>query len=428
MLLYYRDMSQVAILGWGVDTQDIVPWLLAQNHKVTVFDRSIQIDKDEWENQLEWKLGQEDFGDLSHFDLIIRSPGVYRYKKEIVEAEKKGAKVTSKTKIFFDLCPAKIIGVTGTKGKGTTSTLIYEILKADGKDVYLGGNIGNNIFDFLGQLNSNSWVVLELSSFQLIDLHKSPHIAVVLMTTSEHLDWHKNTAEYLDAKASLVKYQTSSDWTVANKDYESTREIANQGQGKKVWVSRNDWRGPTRLRGEHNLENIAAAAAVAKMVGVSDGIIKKVVIGFKGLTHRLEEVATVDGVTYYDDSFSTTPETTIAAIKAFSEPLILIAGGSEKGSDFTQLGQTIAQAKNLKAVVLIGLMAKRIKEAIVKARGKTKLLDGAKNMSQIIDQARSEAEAGDIVLLSPAAASFDMFKNYKDRGDQFKDQVTALQK
>jgi len=369
--------KKVAILGWGIDSQDVEPWLRKQGAEITVLD-----EKD------------KPFGDLSQYDVLVRSPGVYRYRPEL-----KNLNVTSKTKIFFDVCPGKIIGVTGTKGKGTTSTLIYEMLKAAGKEVFLGGNIGRGI-------------------------HKSPHVAVVLMTTSEHQDWHTSPDEYVRAKFSICNFQFSNDFVIYNRDYPNSVKIGMQGQGQKMAISGSDWMGEMRLRGEHNKENMAAAAAVAKIVGVDERLRDEVIKNFKGLEHRLEEVATVAGVTYFEDSFSTTPETTIAAIKAFSEPLILIAGGSEKGSDFSELGKVISEAKNIKAVVLIGLMAERIKEKI--SNEEIKILRGAKNMMEIMEQVKSVAESGDVVVLSPAAASFDMFKNYKERGKQFKEAVRKL--
>ncbi|KKU72946.1 MAG: UDP-N-acetylmuramoylalanine-D-glutamate ligase [Candidatus Amesbacteria bacterium GW2011_GWB1_47_26] len=322
------------------------------------------------------------------------------------------------------MCPGKIIGVTGTKGKGTTATLIYEILKAAGKKVFFGGNIGKGIFEHLDEMDKDSLVVLELSSFQLIDLHKSPHVAVMLMMTSEHQDWHKSPDEYVEAKSKITQFQMPNDFVVYNQDYPNSVKIGMQGKGQKIAVSGNDWKGEMRLRGGHNRENVAAAAAVAKIFGIQYSVFGEVIKNFKGLEHRLEEAATVDGVTYFDDSFSTTPETTIAAIKAFTEPLILIAGGSEKGSDFTELGKVISEAKNIKAVILIGLMAERIKEKI--SNEEIKILRGAKNMAEILEQVKSVAESGDVVVLSPAAASFDMFANYKDRGDQFKEAVRKL--
>ena len=199
-------------------------------------------------------------------------------------------------------------------------------------------------------MGKDSLVVLELSSFQLIDLHKSPHVAVVLMTTSEHQDWHRSVDEYVDAKGPISKFQDSNDYIVYNKDYPNSTKIGMRGKGQKIAVTGTDWKGEMRLRGEHNWENVAAAVAVAKIFGIQYSVFGEVIKNFKGLEHRLEEVATVDGVAYFDDSFSTTPETTIAAVKAFTEPLILIAGGSEKGSDFTELGKVISEVKNIKAM------------------------------------------------------------------------------
>ncbi|MEK7565601.1 MAG: UDP-N-acetylmuramoyl-L-alanine--D-glutamate ligase [Patescibacteria group bacterium] len=390
--------KKVAILGWGVDTQDIAPWLEEQGAKITILDE---------------KKGDR-FDKLDEFDLLVRSPGVYRYRKEF-----EGLNVSSKTKLFFDLCPAKIIGVTGTKGKGTTATLIYEILKAAGKDVYLGGNIGEGVFQNLPKLTKNSWMVLELSSFQLIDLDKSPHIAVVLMATQEHQDWHKSIKEYINAKKNIVAHQKSSDFAVANKDYPNSVEIGKAATGKVIWVSGKRINLKTRLRGVHNKENIAAAVAVAKIIGVP---YKKIVADFKSLEHRLEEVATVDGVTYYNDSFSTTPETAIAAIKSFSEPIILIVGGSSKNSDFSKLGRVISETPNVKVVISIGIEGPKIEKFI---RNK-KIIKGGDSMDKIINLAYNNAVSGDVVLLSPACASFGMFENYKDRGEQFKMQVKKL--
>lgn len=394
---------KVVVLGLGVDTQDVIPYLRDRGDKVTVLDE---------------KNGDK-FDNLDKYDLIVRSPGVYRYRPELLKTK---TEITSKTKLFFDLCPAKIIGVTGTKGKGTTATLVYEILKAAKKKVFLGGNIGSGVFGILRKLGKDDWIILELSSFQLIDLHKSPHIAVVLMVTSEHQDWHKNIQEYVDAKKNIVAYQRVTDFAVVNKDYPNSVEIGKAARGKVIWVSGRDIDLPTRLRGEHNKENIAAAVAVAKIIGVP---FKGIVRGFRGLEHRLEEVRTVGGVTFYNDSFSTTPETAIAAVKSFSEPEIVILGGSSKNSDFSQLGKTIRNSPNVKAVILIGAEGERIYK-LLKGLKFLKLLRGPTSMEKIVNLAYNTAVSGDVVLLSPACASFDMFKNYKDRGDQFKRQARRL--
>ena len=399
---------KVAVLGLGVDTEDVIPYLKNRGDEVTIFDE---------------KNGDK-FDNLDKFDLIVRSPGVYRYRKELKDLKN----VTSKTKLFFDVCPAKIIGVTGTKGKGTTATLIYEILKAAGKKVFLGGNIGMGIMGELRDMKEDDWVVLELSSFQLIDLHKSPHIAVVLMVTQEHQDWHQNTQEYIEAKKNIVSHQNPTDYAVVNKDYPNSREIGEAAAGKVEWVSNNALKNMADdeigLRGVHNRENVVAAVTVAKLAGVEEQTMRKVIKEFKGLEHRLEEGATVNGVAYYNDSFSTTPETAIAAIKAFKEPEIIILGGSSKNSDFSELAETIKKATNIKQVILIGTEGERLHKLLEKLKY-LKILRGA-NMEKIVKTAYNIATSGDVVLLSPACASFDMFKNYKDRGQQFKEQVARL--
>ncbi|MDO8515162.1 MAG: UDP-N-acetylmuramoyl-L-alanine--D-glutamate ligase, partial [bacterium] len=362
--------KKVAILGLGVDTEDVVPWLEKQGAKITILDES---------------RGNK-FENLQNYDLIIRSPGVYRYRKEL-----EGLEVSSKTKLFFDLCPARIVGVTGTKGKGTTSTLIYEILKVAGKDVYLGGNIGKGVFEYLPKLTKDSWVVLELSSFQLIDLHKSPHIAVVLMVTSEHLNWHKSIKEYVDAKKNIVAYQNSSDFAIVNKDYPNSVKIGKAATGQLTWISKNALKNMTNdeigLRGEHNRENVVAAATVAKLLNINEVIIRKVIKNFKGLEHRLEEVKIVNGIKFYNDSFSTIPETAIAAIKAFKEPIILIIGGSSKNSDFSELSRTINNTKNIKLIIEIGVEGPKITKNIKNK----KILRGAENMAKIVQMAYNKA-------------------------------------
>ena len=384
---------------------------------------------------------------LDEFDLVVRSPGV---KLELLKNVAK-EKITSQTKLFFDLTPCKIIGVTGTKGKGTTSSLIYEMLKKQGFDAYLGGNIGEPPFNFLDKLNAQSIVVLELSSFQLIDLDKSPHIAVMLMTTSEHLDYHKDLKEYVDAKRNILKFQTSEDYAILNRDYPTSNESDIHTNAKIFYVSteRNGYEGCSikdnavflklngkeekiintseiLLPGKHNLENVSAAVLAATLSGVSKENIAAVLKTFKGLEHRLELVDTINGVKYYDDSFSSIPETTIAAINAFKNPEILILGGSSKNSNFEELGEVISNAKNIKAIIGIGVEWERIKSAISNQQSAIMLIEGADSMDKIVKAASKIALPGDVVLLSPACASFDMFKNYKDRGEQFKSEVNNL--
>ncbi len=408
--------KKVAILGYGLEGQDTERYLKNQSAKIKIFDQ---------------KFDQKYLGNLNEFEYVVRSPGVYRYLPEIVAAEKSGIKITSAVKIFFEECPGKIIAVTGTKGKGTTSTLIYEILKADGRDVYLSGNIGKPYLELLPKLTKDSFVIMEMSSFQLIDLDRSPNIAVVLNITSDHMDWHKNQEEYIDAKKNIVRYQLASDFAVINENYDLPKSFAKETKAKVVWFSKKTldpkYKEKLLLRGEHNLENISAAVSVAKVLGINEDFILQTVRNFKGLEHRLELVTEVEGRTFYNDSFATGPQPTIAAINSFTEPETLILGGSDKGLDFSELGSVVSNKQNVKNIILIGQIREVIAKTFKGSPFKGKIYDlGFSSMKEIVDKAFEITEKGGVVILSPAAASFDMFKNYKDRGNQFKKAVQSL--
>ncbi|HVF69192.1 MAG TPA: UDP-N-acetylmuramoyl-L-alanine--D-glutamate ligase, partial [Xanthomonadales bacterium] len=445
------------VLGLGIEGISTIKFLKSVGANISVLDK-----REKGEIEGEFLVTSESLGaklvfgdkyldELSGFDVIVRTPGFRRYNSDLLEAEKKGVKITSLTKIFFDLCPCPIIGVTGTKGKGTTVSLIYEMLKAAGRDVYLGGNIGTPPLDFLDKLSKDSIVVLELSSFQLQDLDKSPHIAIMLMTTSEHLDHHKDISEYVDAKRNILKHQTKDDFATVNRDYPASNESDIYSEGKVFYVSRERagrngsfvrdnalWMQidsnekkivdieDILLPGKHNLENVAAASLAAHLEGVSREQMVTVLKSFKGLEHRLELVRELGGVKYYDDSFSTTPETAIAAIEAFTQPEILILGGSSKNSDFTDLGKVISDKKNIKAIIGIGDEWWEIKSKIKDQKSNILMVEDATNMKTVVAAASKIAHPGDVVLLSPACASFGMFKNYKARGEQFKNEVLAL--
>jgi len=443
--------KKIAVLGLGVEGEDICRYLISQgvSENITVFDQKTpeelndKIDELRINGITNYELGPNYLKKrLKGFDIVFRSPSFKLSLPEIVEAKKAGAVITSATKLFFDLCPARIIGVTGTKGKGTTSTLIYEILKKAGKKVFLAGNIGEPMLALLPKLDKKSWVVLELSSFQLLDLKKSPHIAVVLFITSEHLDYHSSTKEYIQAKANLVRWQKKSDFAILNADSQTSSSFASLTPAKVYYFSKerkvngafvkdsriylfNKLIGSTnklQILGVHNWENICAACTAGFLARADLNSIKKVVFSFKGLEHRLEFVREIRGVKFYNDSFSTTPETTIAAIRAFSQPITLIVGGSEKGSDYTQLGKEISQSK-VKTLILMGKTAQKIKKVVQGEGFRGKIIYKPGGMKEIVQKAFAEAKKGEVVLLSPACASFGMFKNYKDRGEQFKKYV-----
>ncbi|MBI4779006.1 UDP-N-acetylmuramoyl-L-alanine--D-glutamate ligase, partial [Candidatus Falkowbacteria bacterium] len=321
-------------------------------------------------------------------------------------------------------------GVTGTKGKGTTASLIYEILKKAGKRVWLGGNIGVAPFEFIDKIKKNDWVALELSSFQLEDMIVSPHIAVITNFYSEHLapadpnnpNYHKSLKDYQDAKFNIIKWQKSGDKAVLNYELRITNYELNT-KGKKIYFKKSEL--PSKLIGEHNKENIAAAVEVAKIVGIKQEIIKKAVAGFKGLEHRLELVREYKGVKYYDDSFATTPEASIIALKSFNQPVVILLGGADKGSDFKQLAEEVK--RRCKFVVLLnGQATNRIKQELIRVSFLIDKMKLANNIKEAVVMARQKAGAGDIVLLSTACASFGMFKNYKERGSLFRKQVGNL--
>lgn len=426
--------KKLAILGYGVEGQASHNYLRDHGLKAEVLDQS---------NDTAY------LQKLVNYDVIFRTPGISPLKPEIVAAKRAGVVFTSQIEHFFDQCPGKIIGVTGTKGKGTTSTIIYEALKAEGLDVHLGGNIGVPAISFLDDLTPDSWVVLELSSFQLQTLSKSPHIAVVLNVTSEHLDYHKDTEEYRVAKANIVKYQNEDDFAVINGDYDVPKSYSKLTPASKFFFSRDHkvegcyvdekdqvvlnvegenaiiaTYGELNLRGRHNLENVTAASLTAYLAGVRPETISAIVKDFHGLEHRLELIRDAKGVKYYNDSFSTVPETAIAALDSFTEPIILIVGGSNKNSDYRDLGRKIADS-NVKALILIGDMAGEIAKSIPE-RFEGEIVLGLTKMDEIVTRATSIAKRGDVVLLSPACASFGLFENYKDRGDQFKNAVKRL--
>lgn len=443
--------KKIAVLGFGIEGMSVCDFL-PKSSKVTVFDEK---KRESFEASLlekyekigfEFRFGK--FENLAGFDMVFRSPGIKPSIEVLMDAKEKGIEVTSAIKTFFDLCPCEIVGVTGTKGKGTTSALVYEMLKKEGFDAFLGGNIGIPPLSFLKDLKKGSKVILELSSFQLIDLEKSPHIGIILMTTSEHLDYHKDVYEYVEAKRNIFKFQGENDFAVVNRDYPASNESDICSKGKVYRVSREQdvdqgcfvkneavyvrmdgveeeilKTKEIALRGRHNFENVCAATVAALCAGASIRSIISVLKSFKGLPHRIEFVATVKGVSYYDDSFSTTPETAIAAIESFDEPKILILGGSSKNSDFSELGHMISTSTSIKAIIGIGAEWPQIKSKFKIQNSKFKVFEGCKNMNEIVRKCEEIGEVGDVVLLSPACASFDMFESYKDRGEQFKQEI-----
>lgn len=431
---------RLAILGYGNQGRSAYDYWSAQGHEITICDANENVDLPDGASA---RLGAGHLKGLDEFDLIIRSPIVHPEK--IIEANSKAilSKVSSVTNEFFKVCPTKnIIGVTGTKGKGTTSTLITKMLEAAGHKVHLGGNIGTPPLDLLkDNITKDDWVVLELANFQLIDLRTSPKIAVCLMVVPEHLDWHPTLDEYFESKKQLFAHQKATDTAIYYAKNEFSRDIASVSKGFKVpyylppgaYVENDDIiidgqsicsTDEIKLLGQHNRQNICAAITAVWQVNQDIDAIRSILNDFSGLEHRLALISEIDGVKYYDDSFGTTPETAIVAIEAFQQPKIVILGGSDKGASYSGLAETVKNS-NVKQAILIGDTAAKIKKEL-EAVGFYNFEQGGATMKEIVEKAQSHAQNGDVVLLSTGSASFGLFENYKDRAHQFIKQVRAL--
>lgn len=459
--------SKIAILGFGVEGKAILVYLKTHGYsEITVCDVDSELARSMPEG-VSTRLGPDYMDNLADFDVIFRSPGIRVLDPKVQVAVNNGVELTSSTAFFLDQAKCPVIGVTGTKGKGTTCTLIYEMLKAARKDAYLAGNIGDPAISLLDKISAESLVVLELSSFQLQDLTKSPRYAVLLNTTKDHLDYHADRDEYLQAKESLLSHQTDDNVAVLNHDYEYSKYYKPLVKGRLFWVSvkgevkngafvedgviyfvaggggHNGDSAAERdeicnvkdvaLIGSHNLENVLPAVTIAKVLGVNSGTARKVIENFAGLPHRLEFVEEKNGVKYYNDSFATTPETSMAAVDSFEEPTVLIAGGYYKGLDFDEWAVKILTKASLKTVVLMGntaeAMEKELKaaeEKLGEAIGSPTAVLKAHDMKDAVKKAASVAEKGGVVVMSPAAQSFDLFRNYKERGEAFRQAVKAL--
>lgn len=438
----------VALIGFGIENQAAYRYFEAKGAEITICDQNPSVNVP---NDTASQLGDDYLANLDRFDVIIRTSGMH---PSVIIDKNPGveSKITTAINIFFENCHRPIIGVTGTKGKGTTSTLIAKILETAGKKVVLAGNIGVPALDMLKPANESDYVVLELSSFQLYDIQYSPAVAVCLMTVPEHLNWHSDYDDYKLAKANLFKYQNRDNVAIFNALSTDSREIGGASPAshrisyavpetganlsnadvyvvnERIYYETKEIVGASEvaLLGRHNLENICAAiAATWNIIGGDIASIKQVVTTFSGLEYRLQIIREFKGVKYVNDSFSTTPETAIAALRSFEQPKIAIVGGSDKGIPFDSLVAEIAK-NNVKHVLAIGDTGSIIAKMLQKSGYANVTTEGLDSMAKIVSSAQKMADAGDVVLLSTGCASFDMFENYKDRGRQFNQAVQAL--
>lgn len=442
MFSQFKNKS-VAVLGIGVSNTPLIKLLLKAGACVTAYDENTNLDKTALENLgCKFILG-ENFSIKE--DIIFRTPGILPTYKALVDASERDAFITSEMQFFVENVKAKVFAITGSDGKTTTSTLIAKLLENKGFKVYLGGNIGTPLLDKLDEIKKDDIVVLELSSFQLMDMEIHPDVAVITNISPNHLDKHTDYKEYIDAKMNLIKNQKKGDRLVLNADnindfpgykwakdidvlYFSMKNKPGGGvylNGDTIMRVINGEETPVlkatdiKLPGKHNIENFMAA--ICATYGFVEDF-KNIANNFSGATHRLEFVREMQGVRYYNDSIASSPSRTIAGLNSFDRKVILIAGGRDKGIEYDELGVHIV--KNVKTIVLIGETKDKIKKVCDSVGFKDIII--ADNLEDAIMQSKNIAKSGDIVLLSPASTSFDSFKNFEQRGNMFKDIVMKL--
>ena len=443
--------KNITVIGIGISNLPLIKYLVSLGANVTACDRRSAEDLGENYTELEklgvkFNLGDGYLNNLSG-DMIFKTPGMRYDVPELLKAKENGSIVTSEMEVFFEVCPSHIIAVTGSDGKTTITTLIHKMMTDAGYKTWLGGNIGNPLLTDTEKMKENDWVILELSSFQLHTMRKSPEIAVITNISPNHLDMHKDYKEYIDAKKNIMLYQNEGDTLIVNADNQVTADIGKSANGAVKYFSRNGMadvyldgniikRGiveilnikDIKIPGMHNVENyMAAIAAVSGLV--SKEVIVNVAKTFGGVEHRIELVRTLDGVKYYNSSIDSSPNRTINTLRVFPNKVIMIAGGKDKGIPYDEIGPALAE--HVKVLILIGATSDKIQEALdaeINKTGNGKDIEviRATSYEDAVNTARSKAHNGDVVLLSPASTSFDMFRNFEERGNLFKKIVNEL--
>ncbi|HZT08975.1 MAG TPA: UDP-N-acetylmuramoyl-L-alanine--D-glutamate ligase [Chloroflexota bacterium] len=446
--------ERIGIVGLGREGVDLVEFLAPRAREVVVSDRAPAERLQEALTALRgfdvrFSLGQQTAEDLVDCDEIFVSPGVAQSEPVVARARAVGARVSSATRLFFELCPGPIIGITGSSGKTTTTTMVGSILAAGDIPSVVGGNIGTPMLRRLPDITEQTWCVLELSSFQLADVSQSPRIAAILNITPNHLDRHADMEDYVRAKANIIRHQLPVDTAILNADDPIVRSLAHASatvdfrmtgpasgawyDGSILWLASPPGgdghfvpllnRAEINLRGDHNVANALAAACIAQAAGCGVEPIRRALRAFEPVAHRLEVVATVDGVTYVNDSIATSPERSMAALRSFDAPVVLIAGGRDKHTPMEDWAQLIS--RRARAVVLVGEAAPLIDRAL-RAAGSSVPVTIARSFSEVVRLATRAAEPGDVVLLSPGCTSFDEFRDYEARGEAFRASVASL--
>ena len=444
---YFESLKgkRIAVFGLGVSNRPLVRLLLEFGCDVLGCDKTPRENLDAEVLELE-KLGcklsvGEHYLEGLDADLVFRTPGMHPGNPALEALRAKGAEVTSEMEVFFEVCPCKILAITGSDGKTTTTTLVSEMLKAQGYKVWVGGNIGTPLLPRVREMQETDYCVVELSSFQLMDMKRSPHVAVVTNLAPNHLDVHKDMEEYVEAKKNIFKFQNAADILVINADNVITAPFVGNGitkafsyAGKDVavklegeMITRNGTpvlnKHDILLPGEHNVENYMTAIAAVEGL-VEDETVRKVAKSFGGVEHRIELVRIKDGVWFYNDSIASSPSRTIAGLRSFPEKVILIAGGYDKHIPYDVLGPEICA--HVKKLFLCGATAPQIRAAVENCTGDKPETVDCGMFEKAVKAAAAAAESGDVVLMSPASASFDEFKNFMVRGNFFKKLIMEL--
>lgn len=443
--------KSVTVLGIGISNLPLIKYLVKLGAKVNARDKRTRDDIGEVCNELEGlgvtlNLGENYLRNLTG-EVIFKTPGMRYDIPELCAVRDAGSTVTSEMEVFFELCPSHIIGITGSDGKTTTTTIIYKSLTQAGYKTWLGGNIGRPLLSDVEKMGVDDWVVAELSSFQLHTMKKSPEIAVITNISPNHLDVHKSYEEYIEAKTNIVLYQKQGDIAVANADSYEAAAAVKKSKGTVKLFSRNSKedvyldgdiikRGNDevlnikniKIPGMHNVENYMAAISALNGI-VSDEVIRNVAESFGGVEHRIEFVRTLDGVKYYNSSIDSSPNRTINTLRVFPEKVIMIGGGKDKGIPYDEIGTILTE--KVKVLILIGATADKIEKALndeINKTGAGKDIEviHVSTYEEAVNTAKSKAQSGDTVVLSPASTSFDMFKNFEERGNLFKKLVNEL--
>ena len=453
----YIKNKKVAIIGLGISNIPLIEYLHKLGSNITLFNNKPISELDKrvidmiYGYKLNFSFGENYLSELTDFDVIFRSPSCRPDLPQIQKAVKEGAILTSEIELVLELCPGTTIGITGSDGKTTTTSLIYKILKEQGLNCYIGGNIGTPLFTKLGEMKPSDYVVLELSSFQLMTMNISPNISIITNITPNHLDIHKSYKEYIDSKSNIFKHQTENDLLVLNYDNEITKDFAKQATSKVIFFSRkqklengvildnniikhcdNGLRRhilntkDVKLKGIHNKENICAAIAATQKLADAEKQ-SQAVSNFSGVKHRIEFVKEINGVKWYNDSIASSPTRTIAGLNSFDENIVLIAGGYDKHLDYTSLAKPIITSAD--SLILLGETSNKIYTAVtneLKNSTKDFPIFKVNSLEEAVEKANEISKKDDVVLFSPASASFDMFKNFEERGEKFKQIVNGL--